>query len=85
MLLLLVVLHALRYIHPLLLVGAAFVPQLLRAILSVQGIRRTAVRKTKRSIAKGDKTKKFDVVSQLLTIIKSRKTGLLQREVELEM
>jgi hypothetical protein len=80
-----VVSHALRYIRPLLLVGAAFVPRLLRAILSVQGIRRTAVRETKRSMAKGDKTEKFDVLSQLLTIVKSGKAGLSQREVESEM
>jgi cytochrome P450 len=79
--------HAPSYFRPVLMVFAAFVPALLRAVISIDGIRKTAVRETDVAMARGTDSRQNHMLSQLLRIVeeKGEKTGITHHEVTGEM
>lgn len=76
-----------RYCQPILMALAAFVPSLLRAILCVDGIRKTAIREMEAAMARDRDTKQHHTLAQLLAIVEEKggKAGITHREVTGEM
>lgn len=77
------------YLRPFILAGATAIPKLLKAVIAVDGIRRTAVRETKTGMARSAEatSKRYDVLSQLVAIVqeKGEKVNFTQKEVTSEM
>jgi len=77
------------YVRPLLQIGAAMVPSLLKAVIAVDGIKRNAQKETKMAMARSAEatSKRPDVISQLLAIVqdKGEKVNFTHNEVTSEM
>lgn len=82
-----VVAMAPTYLRTLILVSAATIPSLLRAVLAIDDIRKTAVRETEAAMARTCDSKRHDVLSRLLEIVETRRgeSGLTHHEVVGEM
>lgn len=84
-----VVSNAPVYVRPLLMVGAAAIPKLLKAVLAVDGILKTAIRETKKGMERSAEatSKRYDIISQLLYIAQEngRKANFTHHEVTIEM
>lgn len=77
------------YVRPFLLAGSLFVPTLFKAVMAVEGIRKTAQRETKSGMERSAvaTSKRPDVISQLLSIVqdKGEKVNFTHKEVTSEM
>lgn len=75
------------YARTLLMVVAAAIPSLLRAVLAVDDIRKTALRETDQAMARESDTQRTDMLSKLLKILEEsgEKTGITHHEVTGEM
>lgn len=73
------------YARPLLLLVAVCIPKLLRAVLAVEDIKKTAIRETKTAMERTSEAtgKRTDVVSQLLAIVqgKGEKVNYSHKEI----
>ncbi|OSS43452.1 hypothetical protein B5807_11814 [Epicoccum nigrum] len=75
------------YARTLLMIAAAAVPSLLRAVLAVDNIRKTAVRETEKAMARKYDVQRHDTVTRLLQTIEKagEKHGITHHEVTGEM
>lgn len=75
------------YARSALMVAAAAMPSLLRAVVAVDHIRKTAVRETAEAMARTSNSQRHDVLARLLQIVeeKGEKTGVTHHEVTGEM
>lgn len=75
------------YARTALMVVAAAVPSLLRAVLAVDDIRKTAVRETEEAMGKKSDSERHDMITRLLKIVEDsgEKTGITHHEVTGEM
>lgn len=75
------------YARNFLLIIAATIPSLLRAVLAVDDIRKTAVRETQAAMARSSDSKQHDLLSRLLEIVRksSGKGNITHEEVVGEM
>jgi cytochrome P450 len=82
-----VVAMAPSYARTALMVVAAAVPSLLRAVLAVDDIRKTSVRETELGMARKDDSQRHDMLSRLLDVLEKSgdKIGLTHHEVTGEM
>jgi cytochrome P450 len=82
-----VVAMAPSYVRTALIVVAAAVPSLLRAVLAVDDIRKTSVRETELGMARKDDSQRHDMLSRLLDVLEKSgdKIGLTHHEVTGEM
>jgi len=82
-----VVAMAPTYARTLLLVAAATIPSLLRAVVAIDNIRKTAVRETEAAMARRCESKRHDMLSRLLEVVETQRgeSGLTHHEVVGEM
>ncbi|KAF1358688.1 cytochrome P450 [Lizonia empirigonia] len=75
------------YAQSALLIAAAAIPSLLRAVVAVDDIRKTAVRETAEAMARTSHAQRHDLLTRLLQIVeeKGEKTGVTHHEVTGEM
>jgi cytochrome P450 len=75
------------YARAVLMVIAAAVPSLLRAVLAVDDIRKTALRETDEAMARKSDSQRTDMLTRLLKIVddSGEKTGITHHEVTGEM
>ncbi|XPT01005.1 hypothetical protein M3J09_010149 [Ascochyta lentis] len=75
------------YARSALMVVAAAVPSLLRAVLAVDDIRKTAVRETEEAMARKSDSQRHDMLTRLLKVVEDAgdKTGVTHHEVTGEM
>lgn len=75
------------YARSVLMVIAAAVPSLLRAVLAVDDIRKTAVRETEEAMARKSDSQRHDMLTRLLDIVEKidNKNGITHHEVTGEM
>lgn len=71
------------------MIGAVLVPSLLKAVIAVEGIKKTAQKETKTAMARTAEatSKRRDIISQLLAIVhdKGEKVNFSHKEVTSEM
>ncbi|KAF3007704.1 hypothetical protein E8E13_009541 [Curvularia kusanoi] len=75
------------YARTLLMIVAATIPSLLRAVLAVDDIRKSAVRETEEAMARQSDSQRYDMLTRLLDIIEKagEKYGITHHEVTGEM
>lgn len=75
------------YARSVIMVLAAAVPSLLRAVLAVDDIRKTAVRETEETMGRNSGLQRHDILSRLLKIVEGTdvKAGITYHEVTSEM